>query len=106
MKATRAATIDEYIRAAPAEGQPHLRRLHVLLKRVATFTGLQCCVCQEGGIAMRIRSISYIHAVARRVRRSPMLAAMMLYSVYLGVVVSMTILAVTRASPTAIIALN
>ena len=29
------ATIDEYIRAAPREGQPHLRRLHALLKSVA-----------------------------------------------------------------------
>ena len=31
----RPATIPEYIRAAPREGQPHLRRLHALLKSVA-----------------------------------------------------------------------
>ena len=29
------ATIDDYIRAAPREGHPHLRRLHALLKSVA-----------------------------------------------------------------------
>jgi len=29
------ASIDEYIRAAPPEGQPHLRRLRALLKSVA-----------------------------------------------------------------------
>ena len=35
MAAQRPTTIDEYIRAAPREGQPHLRRLYVLLKGVA-----------------------------------------------------------------------
>lgn len=33
--AKRPATIAEYIRAAPREGQPHLRRLHALLRSVA-----------------------------------------------------------------------
>jgi uncharacterized protein YdhG (YjbR/CyaY superfamily) len=32
---TRPTTIAEYIRAAPREGQPHLRRLHAILKSVA-----------------------------------------------------------------------
>lgn len=31
----RPTSIAEYIRAAPGEGQPHLRRLHALLKSVA-----------------------------------------------------------------------
>ena len=31
----RPATITEYIRAAPREAQPHLRRLYAILKRVA-----------------------------------------------------------------------
>ena len=31
----RPATIPEYIRAAPREGQPHLRRLYKILKSVA-----------------------------------------------------------------------
>ncbi len=31
----RPATIAEYIRAAPREGQPHLRRLYAILKSVA-----------------------------------------------------------------------
>lgn len=31
----RAATIPEYIQAAPAAGQPHLLQLYALLKRVA-----------------------------------------------------------------------
>jgi uncharacterized protein YdhG (YjbR/CyaY superfamily) len=31
----RAITIAEYIRAAPREGQPHLRRLYAILKSVA-----------------------------------------------------------------------
>lgn len=31
----RPTTIAEYIRAAPREGQPHLRKLYALLKRVA-----------------------------------------------------------------------
>jgi len=35
MTAQRPATIDEYIRAAPREGHPHLRRLYALLKSVA-----------------------------------------------------------------------
>lgn len=35
MTAQRPATIEDYIRAAPREGQAHLRRLHALLKRVA-----------------------------------------------------------------------
>jgi uncharacterized protein YdhG (YjbR/CyaY superfamily) len=35
MASKRPATIAEYIEAAPAEGRPHLRRLHALLKRVA-----------------------------------------------------------------------
>jgi len=35
MAAQRPVTIDEYIRAAPREGQPHLRRLYALLKRIA-----------------------------------------------------------------------
>ena len=35
MAAKRPTTIAEYIRAAPREGQPHLRRLYAVLKRVA-----------------------------------------------------------------------
>ena len=35
MAAKRYASIDEYIAAAPAAGQPHLRRLHALLKAAA-----------------------------------------------------------------------
>lgn len=35
MTAKRPATIDEYIRAAPREGQAHLRRLRELLRAVA-----------------------------------------------------------------------
>jgi uncharacterized protein YdhG (YjbR/CyaY superfamily) len=35
MPAKRPTTIDAYIRAAPREGQPHLRRLHEILKSVA-----------------------------------------------------------------------
>jgi len=35
MSTSRPATIDEYIADAPAAGQPHLRRLHALLKRAA-----------------------------------------------------------------------
>ena len=31
----RPTTIDEYIRAAPGAGQPHLRALHAILKRAA-----------------------------------------------------------------------
>ncbi len=35
MASTRPATIAAYIRAAPRAGQPHLRRLYAILKRVA-----------------------------------------------------------------------
>ncbi len=35
MASKRAATIAEYIRAAPREGQPHLRQLYAILKSVA-----------------------------------------------------------------------
>ena len=35
MARKRPTTISEYIRAAPREGQPHLRRLYAILKRVA-----------------------------------------------------------------------
>jgi uncharacterized protein YdhG (YjbR/CyaY superfamily) len=35
MASKHPATIDEYIRAAPPEGQPHLRRVHAILKSVA-----------------------------------------------------------------------
>jgi uncharacterized protein YdhG (YjbR/CyaY superfamily) len=35
MASKRPATIAEYIRAAPRDGQPHLRRLYAILKRVA-----------------------------------------------------------------------
>jgi len=35
MAGKRPTTIAEYIRAAPPEGQPHLRRLHAILKNVA-----------------------------------------------------------------------
>lgn len=35
MASKRPTTIAEYIRAAPPEGQPHLRRLYAILKRVA-----------------------------------------------------------------------
>ena len=35
MASHRPITIDDYIDAAPPAGQPHLRRLHALLKRVA-----------------------------------------------------------------------
>src|SRR5712672_2396285 len=35
MASKRPTTIAGYIRAAPREGQPHLRRLYAILKRVA-----------------------------------------------------------------------
>ena len=35
MAIKRPTTIAEYISAAPAEGQPHLRKLYAILKRVA-----------------------------------------------------------------------
>lgn len=35
MASTRPTTIAEYIQAAPRDGQPHLRRLYAILKRVA-----------------------------------------------------------------------
>ena len=35
MARKRPTTIAEYIRAAPREGQPHLRRLYTILKSVA-----------------------------------------------------------------------
>jgi len=35
MPASKPTTIEQYIAAAPAAGQPHLRRLHALLKAVA-----------------------------------------------------------------------
>ena len=35
MPSKRPTTIAEYIRAAPREGQPHLRRLYAILKSVA-----------------------------------------------------------------------
>ncbi len=35
MAGKRPTTIAEYIRAAPREGQPHLRRLYAILKRAA-----------------------------------------------------------------------
>src|SRR5689334_1759149 len=35
MASKRATTIPDYIRAAPREGQPHLRRLYAILKSVA-----------------------------------------------------------------------
>ncbi len=35
MASERPTTIAEYIRAAPREGQPHLRRLYAILKSVA-----------------------------------------------------------------------
>jgi len=35
MASKPATTIAEYIRSAPREGQPHLRRLYAILKRVA-----------------------------------------------------------------------
>jgi uncharacterized protein YdhG (YjbR/CyaY superfamily) len=35
MASKRPTTIAEYIRAAPREGQPHLRRLYAILRRVA-----------------------------------------------------------------------
>ena len=35
MAGKQPATIDEYIRAAPREGQPHLRRMHAILRSVA-----------------------------------------------------------------------
>ena len=35
MTAKRPATIAAYIRSAPREGRPHLRRLYAILKRVA-----------------------------------------------------------------------
>jgi uncharacterized protein YdhG (YjbR/CyaY superfamily) len=35
MASTRPTTIPAYIRAAPREGQPHLRRLYAILKNVA-----------------------------------------------------------------------
>lgn len=35
MPTKRPTTIEEYIRAAPREGQPHLRRIYAILKDVA-----------------------------------------------------------------------
>jgi uncharacterized protein YdhG (YjbR/CyaY superfamily) len=35
MASKRPKTVAEYIRAAPREGQPHLRRLHAILKQAA-----------------------------------------------------------------------
>jgi uncharacterized protein YdhG (YjbR/CyaY superfamily) len=35
MASKRPTTIAEYIRAAPREGQPHLRQLYEILKNVA-----------------------------------------------------------------------
>ncbi len=35
MPGRRATTIAEYIRAAPREGQPHLRRVHAILRSAA-----------------------------------------------------------------------
>lgn len=35
MKSKRPTTIDEYIQAAPVQGQPHLRQVHAILKSVA-----------------------------------------------------------------------
>lgn len=35
MPSKRPATIEEYIRAVPPEGQPHLRRIYAILKSVA-----------------------------------------------------------------------
>jgi uncharacterized protein YdhG (YjbR/CyaY superfamily) len=35
MASTSATTMDDYIAAAPADGQPHLRRLRAILKRAA-----------------------------------------------------------------------
>jgi len=35
MASKRPTTVAEYIRAAPREGQPHLRRLYAILKSVA-----------------------------------------------------------------------
>ncbi|HEY7111377.1 MAG TPA: DUF1801 domain-containing protein [Thermoanaerobaculia bacterium] len=35
MSRNRPATIAEYIRSAPRPGQPHLRRLHAILRRAA-----------------------------------------------------------------------
>jgi uncharacterized protein YdhG (YjbR/CyaY superfamily) len=35
MAGKRPATVAEYIRAAPKEGQPHLRRLHAILAKAA-----------------------------------------------------------------------
>ena len=39
MPAKRPTTIAAYIRAAPREGRPHLRRLHAILKSVAPEAG-------------------------------------------------------------------
>lgn len=39
MASKRPTTIAEYIRAAPREGQPHLRRLYAILKSVAPEAG-------------------------------------------------------------------
>jgi len=35
MASKRPSTIEEYIEAAPSEGQPHLRRLHTILREAA-----------------------------------------------------------------------
>jgi uncharacterized protein YdhG (YjbR/CyaY superfamily) len=35
MKTTKPTTIDEYIRAAPKEGQKHMREMRAILKKVA-----------------------------------------------------------------------
>jgi len=55
---------------------------------------------------MGTRPIRYFHAVLRGARRNPMLAVMMLYSVYFGLMVSMSIFSVGRSPCAAIIALN
>lgn len=39
MAGKRPTTIDEYLQAAPAAGQPHLRRLYAILKDVAPKAG-------------------------------------------------------------------
>ena len=58
MAAPHPATIDAYIAAAPAAGQPHLRQLHALLQGVAPkaeqvikwgLAGIAGAVCGAGG---------------------------------------------------------
>jgi hypothetical protein len=71
-----------------------------IVRRVfATFIVLPCCNgSAKGNIAMRTIAAYYFHAALYRLRRNPVLTAMMVYSVVFGAVVLMAAFAVWRAS--------